>query len=177
MHARCARGFALFEVLVAVLVLAVGVLGGAAAQLASLRTRHASALLSNGVQLAASLAERMRANPAQLHAPDAANPYLQLQYSADEGAPPEPAPCFAAGACASAQLAAFDLAETMQLLQRDFPGGRIRVCRDASATLNWDCSGAASAPIVVKLGWLRRQPDGSWASTPALVMVVEGASP
>jgi type IV pilus assembly protein PilV len=167
----------LLEVLVAILVLSVGILGAAAAQVASLQTRHASALLSNGVQLASTLAERMRANPEQLRAPDDANPYLQLQYDASDGAPPEPAPCFAGAACPSAQMAAFDIAETMQVLHRDFPGGRVRVCRDDATSLAWDCTGAAHAPVVVKLGWLRRQPDGSWRALPAVAMVVEGAAP
>lgn len=177
MQSRCASGFTLVEILVAVLVLAVGILGAGAAQVAALRTRHASALLSDGVALAASLAERMRANSAQMHAPDARNPYLQLQYDAAAGAPPAYPACFAGARCGSAELAAFDMGEAMQALYLGFPGGRLRVCRDAGTRADWACSGGAGAPIVIKLGWLRRQADERWHSTPALTVPVGGAGP
>ena len=79
MRSRLVGGFTLIEVLVAVFVLAVGVLGAVAAQTVALRTRQESALMSRGVQLATSFADRMRANTAQMRLPDGANPYLQLQ--------------------------------------------------------------------------------------------------
>jgi type IV pilus assembly protein PilV len=175
LHRRPNPGFTLPDVLVAILVLSVGILSAAAAQVASLRTRHGSALLSNGVQLASTLADRMRANSAQMRLPDARNPYLQLAYDAAAGAPPATGACFAAQACGSEQLATFDIGETMQALHQGFPGGRVRVCRDGAASMDWDCSGGAQAPIVIKIGWLRRQADGSWHATPALVMVAGGA--
>jgi type IV pilus assembly protein PilV len=84
--------------------------------------------------------------------------------------------CFAAQDCSSAQLAAFDIGETMQALHSGFPGGRVRVCRDSAASQDWTCSGGAQAPVVIKMGWLRRQADGSWRATPALVMAA-GAAP
>ena len=177
MRSRVANGFTLVEVLVAVLVLALGLLGAAAAQVAALRTRHGSALLSNGVQLASSLAERMRANPAVLLAGDAANPYLSLRYdAAADGAPAEADACFGS-VCDSAALAAFDLAEARVALHRGFPGGRVAVCRDAGTGGGWACDGGASAPIVIKLGWLRRQADGRWQVLPSVLLAVEGGPP
>lgn len=173
LQSRIIDGFTLLEVLVAILVLAIGLLGAAGAQVASLRARHGSALLSNGVQLASALADRMRANPAQLRAGDGANPYLRLRYdAAADGAPPEPAACFGAADCGSAQLAAFDIGETRQALYKGFPGGRVAVCRDGLAAGGWECSGGARDPIVVKLGWLRRMADGQWHAPPSVVMVV-----
>lgn len=174
MHPRVPSGFTLPDVLVAILVLSVGILCAAGAQVASQRVRHGSALLSNGVQLASTLADRMRANSAQMQAPDALNPYLQLQYDAAAGPPPATQACFAAQ-CGSAQLAAFDIGDTMLALHGGFPGGRVRVCRDGAASMDWACSGGAQAPVVIKLGWLRRQADGSWRATPALAMVVGSA--
>jgi len=176
-HTRFVNGFTLIEVLVAVLVLVIGILGAAGAQVASLRARHGSALLSNGVQLAGALADRMRANPAHLRGGDGANPYLQLRYdAAADGAPSAGAACFGAQHCDSAQMAAFDLAETRQALYRGFPGGRVAVCRDLlAAGGSWACNDGPGAPIVVKLGWLRRMADGRWQAPPAVVMVVGGA--
>lgn len=163
------------EVLVAILVLAIGIVGAAGAQVAALRARHGSALLSNAVQLASSLAERMRANPAQMQVPDSLNPYLQLDYDVANGAPPAAATCFADASCASAQLAAFDIGEAMAMLERDFPGGHLRVCRDGAAGDDWVCHAGPGAPIVIKVGWLRRQGDGRWVATPAVFMVAAGA--
>ncbi len=160
------RGFSLIEVLVAVFV---GVLGAGATQLAALRTRHESHLMSAAVQLAASLAERMQANAGVMHLPDGDNPYLTLHYDAAEGAPSPPASlCLAGAACNGAQLAALDLFEFKQALHRHFPGGRVRVCRDAqpwngaSHALGWSCAPGA-APVVIKLGWRGKNPDGSAA--------------
>jgi type IV pilus assembly protein PilV len=174
-------GFTLIEVLVAVFVLAVGVLGAVAAQTAALRTRQGSALLSDGVQLAAGLADRMRANSVQMQAPDGANPYLRLRYDAAEGRPaPAPLACHAGAGCSSLELAAFDLAEVRQAVYAGFPGGRISVCRDGggwdaqAGALSWQCAGGAGAPVVIKLGW--RRGDAA-ATVPLVAVMLPGAAP
>jgi type IV pilus assembly protein PilV len=163
-------GFTLVEVLVAVFVLAVGIVGAAATQTLALRTRHQSSLLSAGVQLASTWAGRMRANASQMSLPDAANPYLQLDYDAQsDGAPVAPAAlCFGVAQCDAVQMAAFDLHETERAVHATFPGGRVLVCRDAAAS--WDCAPAAGAPIVIKLGW--RAPGQLGGTVPSIAMVV-----
>jgi type IV pilus assembly protein PilV len=171
-------GFTLIEVLVALFLLAVGIVGAAATQTLALRTRHQSSLLSGGVQLAATLADRMRANAAQMALSDAANPYLQFDYDARiDGAPPAPAAlCFGAAQCDAAQMAAFDLHETALALHAAFPNGRMLVCRDAggwdaaAGALSWDCAPGAGAPIVVKLGW--HAPGQQRNAGPRIAMVV-----
>lgn len=60
---RRARGFSMLEVLLALVVLSVGLLGAAVMLLDSLRT-HGSALLRLGAtQIARDMADRIRANP------------------------------------------------------------------------------------------------------------------
>ena len=179
---RTAGGFTLIEVLVAVLVLAIGVISAAGAQLSALRTRHGSALMSEGVQLASSLADRMRANPAQMRLGADANPYLQWRYDAASGAPTAPPLlCYVAGNCSSEQMAHFDLYDIALALHFGFPGGRVAVCRDAALwdaqrrALSWDCAGGAAAPVVIKLGWRARRADGRPATegdAPAVAIVV-----
>ncbi len=56
------RGAGLIEVMVAVLVLAVGLLGIAGMQLVSLQNNHSAALRSQAVSLAYDVLDRMRAN-------------------------------------------------------------------------------------------------------------------
>jgi type IV pilus assembly protein PilV len=175
----CCRsgGFTLIEVLVAMFVLALGVVGAASTQVASARLRQQAALESEAVQLAASLGARMRVNAARMALADGANPYLQFDYDAAAGAPAAPPlQCFGSADCDPAQLAAYDLFEAARIVYTAFPGGRIAVCRDsggwnaASQTFAWACSGGAGAPVVVKLGW--RMPAG--AETPLVTMVVAG---
>ena len=177
------NGFTLVEVLVAMFVLALGVIGAAATQVSSARLRQQAALESEAVQLAASLAARMRVNTAQMALPDAANPYLQFEYDATDGDPaPPPLHCHGTADCDPAQLAAFDLYDTARIVRRAFPGGRIAVCRDAGGwnaalqAFGWTCAGGANAPVVVKLGWRLPSRPGEVASQapPFITMVVAG---
>jgi type IV pilus assembly protein PilV len=173
---RSVGGFTFIEVLVAVFVLAVGIVGAVATQMVALRTRQQSGLMSDGVQLASALADRMRANAGQMRVPDGANPYLQLRYdaSADGAPPPAPVLCHGGSACSPAELAQFDLYEITHALHSRFPGGRIAVCRDAAVwntergAFGWPCTYTSNAPVVIKLGWRGKEHDGGDALDPAL---------
>nr|WP_315260826.1 type IV pilus modification protein PilV [uncultured Duganella sp.] len=175
------RGYTLLEILIAVLVLALGIIGGAGLQLSALRARHQSVLLSHATQLAASLAERMRANPAQ------SDTYLTLNYDAlAEPSPSVPSALCHGGACDAAQIAFADLYDAKILARQNLPGGRVLVCRDAGlwsgGKLRWDCSGGAGAPLVVKVGWRGKRPDGqpdvdADATHPPGVAIMAGTPP
>lgn len=174
MQAHPTGGFTLIEVLVALFVLAVGVAGTGAAQLAAQRTRQQSALMSEAVQLAASLAARMRVNADLAALPAGSNPYLALDYDAvSEGDPgPPPASCYGASQCNPLRLAAFDLHEAKRAVFASFPGGRVALCRDrapwdsAANRHRWTCTAGADAPLVIKLGWI------GTGDAPGLVAVV-----
>jgi type IV pilus assembly protein PilV len=184
-------GFTIIEVLVAICVLALGLIGATAMQLAALRTRHQSALLSNAVQLASGMADKMRANAGQMRLGDADNPYLNLQYDVlTDGAPAAPAQlCFAPAICSSAQMADADIYELKQQVRASLPGGRLVICRDlslwnrGSKSLDWACNGAAGAPVVIKLGWRGKHPDGSALQdarrpySPGVVLALTGPAP
>ena len=156
-----ADGFTLIEVLVALLLLALGALGAGATMLTARRAGLQSALASHATQLAAQAGESMRANLPAMAAPDAVNPYLQLDYDVLAEGPPATAPSSdcSAGPCDSAALAATDLAALRRALYEQYPLGRIKICRDGAwwdplaEALRWECDGAAGAPVVVKIGW------------------------
>lgn len=170
MHARMklwsVGGFTLLEVLIAVFVLAVGIVGGVSMQLAAMRARHQSSLLAQASMLATGAAERLRANPSQLQLPDGVNPYLSLDYDVLDHPPPAPPAvlCYA-DTCDATQLARFDLYEIKIALRANLPSGRVVICRDAGlwsgGTLLWPCSGGSSAPLVIKVGWRGKHADGT----------------
>ncbi|MES2741766.1 MAG: type IV pilus modification protein PilV [Pseudomonadota bacterium] len=173
MRASGRGGFTLIEVLVAMLLLSLGLISSSAMQSTALRTRQQSALLSNAVQLAAAMAERMRANTLQMAASDAANPYLNVHYDATVDGEPESAPpCFAPANCSSFDLARVDLYDIKRQVAHSMPGGQLVICRDASAwdpaahALRWACDHAAHGPVVIKLGWRAKAAGGARADEP-----------
>jgi type IV pilus assembly protein PilV len=180
---RRIHGFALIEVLVAVVVLAVGVLGAAGMQLVALRVRYESQLLSNAAQMAFAMAERLRANPGQI-----ATAYLSLDYDAHaEPVPAAPGRQCWTGPCDSAAMAEADMYDLKRQIASQMPGGRVRICRDtgmwSSGRLRWPCAGGPAAPVVVKVGWRGKNPDGTAASdvdgdyAPGVALVLAGVEP
>jgi type IV pilus assembly protein PilV len=173
-QARWAGGFTLIEVMVALFVLSVGLVGAAAMQMKARAARHQSALMSDGVQLAHALAEHMRANPVAMAAADGDNPYLQLDYDSSAGAPPPALSCLGAASCSPAAMAAFDLYDISRALYDGFPGARLRVCRDAAPwdagadSYSWECASGSGAPVVIKLGWRGK----TQAFAPAIALVL-----
>jgi type IV pilus assembly protein PilV len=160
------------EVLVALFVVVLGVAGAAAVQTHAVRAAGEAARMSDGTQLAASLAQRMRANPAAMALPDGANPYLS--FDLEPGAAlPAAVSCYGGADCTPAQMAALDLSETASALAGRFPGARMRVCRDdqepdASGLLFWPCRDEPGAPVVIKLSWRGdpRAPDAPMVFLP-----------
>ena len=61
-HLRKQRGFSMIEVLVTVLILAIGLLGLAGLQTTALRSNHSALLRSQATVLAYDIADRLRAN-------------------------------------------------------------------------------------------------------------------
>lgn len=171
-------GFTLVEVLVALFVVAFGVAGATAVQTGAVRMADEAARLSDGLRLAASLAQRMRANPVAMALPDTANPYLQ--FDTDAGAAmPAAVSCYGDADCDPMQMAGFDLGETAALLAGRFPGARLRICRDgqpadADGLPAWPCSGEPGAPVAIKMGW-RGKPGERDA--PAVFLTLGTAAP
>lgn len=176
-----AAGFTLLEVMIAMLVLSLGLVGGIAMQLHAMRTRHESALLSAALQIAAGMAERMRANAAQVPAV-----YLGVDYDAHATPVPAlPEALCRLAPCDSAGIARLDVHDLERQVRAALPAGRARICRDAQpyadGRLRWDCTGGAQDPVVIKVGWRGRRPDGTperdgqGGHAPGVAVVVAGA--
>jgi type IV pilus assembly protein PilV len=131
----------LIESLVALLILALGVLGLAGLQAGTLaQTRHANARAA-AVQMANDLLERMQMNPAVGRAP-LGMPTTSL-YETGWGSIKTPAPDCRSRACNAPELAAHDLAQWKTSWQTQLPGADARVFR----------SRTDPRQIGVMLGW------------------------
>ncbi len=115
-------GFTLIEVLIAVLVLSIGLLGLAALQTSGLGMNHSAYLRSQATILAADMADRMRANRAGLSAYD----------NTGTTAPTAVAGCTSTAGCNSTQLAQDDMAAWAADVAAQLPSGVGIVCPDAS---------------------------------------------
>lgn len=164
-----AAGFTLIEVLIALLVLAIGMVGAACAHIAMARMRHEAALMTMALQIANSASERILNNTRFRHL------YMGFDYDAERDGNPVSAPGCHGTPCSGAALAAFDLAQLRHLVRASFPGGRMVICREHVTSLSdkpgWNCDGGAHSPIVIKIGWIERGPFPAHGSMPALSML------
>jgi len=128
------KGFTLLEVLIAMVILSIGLLGLAGLQAASLRNNQQSYLRSQAVLLANDIAERMRANlPATTTG----------AYDQGAGAPAiAKAACSSTVGCSSADMASNDLNEWNTDVAARLPGGDASICIDSTPN---DGTGAADA--------------------------------
>ncbi len=105
-------GFTLMEVLIAVLILSIGLLGLASLQANGLRSNFSSYARSQAVILANDMADRMRANLTEA----VAGTY-------NVNATVAGAPDCAAAACNTADMASYDIATWYTSLQNTLPQG------------------------------------------------------
>ena len=133
------RGVSLVEVLVAILVTTVGLLGVAALDALALRGHQQSVHLTTAALRARELADRIHANPV-------AAQHGQYVFNATPASPPD---CLAAS-CTPAELAQFDFAEWNTTNALVLPAGSGTISLDAvtgvhTITLTWTDGGEAGA--------------------------------
>ena len=130
-------GFTLIEILIALLVLSIGMLGIAALQAATVQFNHSAYLRSQATSFAYDVVDRMRANRAAA---------INGDYN---GAFATPAPACNTVAAASATVAAADVAAWRNALACRLPSGTGSISVDANGVatvgVRWDDSRAAGA--------------------------------
>jgi type IV pilus assembly protein PilV len=143
------RGVTMLEVLIAILIISVGLLGTAGLQAVSLRASIAANERTTATLLAYDAADRMRANKAGF-ALGAYHNYTATQNTN----------CLAAAGCTPQQLAQHDMWEWNNAITLALPSGMGIVCRDSSAddgTSNASLTTAACDGLgnqyVVKIWW------------------------
>lgn len=119
-------GFTLLEVLVSIMVIAVGLLGMAGLQMQSLRQGQSAYYRSVATQLAYDLSDRMRGNMNGV----LANGYNRTGIGTDYAA--GVSNCNTTTGCVAADLAKNDAYEWQQMVQTLLPGGQAIVCLDST---------------------------------------------
>ena len=137
------QGFALTELLIAVVLLAIGLLGNVALLVAGLQAERNAANLATAATLTADLGERIRANR------DAGPAYA---IDPDEEAPPPPPICGVAAPFAAAARAACDIAEWQQEVDAALPGAHARLTTTP-------VEGTAALLYTITLNWVIRGDD------------------
>lgn len=115
---RRQRGFNLVEVLVALVILAVGLLGIAALYLDSLRTGRTAIYRTQAINLAADMGDRIRSNRT-------AGTGYELGF--DDDAPATVANCESTAGCSADQMAQNDLARWRALAELLLPEGESQI--------------------------------------------------
>ena len=131
-------GFTLMEVLIALLILSIGLLGLASLQTNGLRSNQMASMRTNATLLANDIADRMRANPTGVDAQS----YVIATSDAD---PVIPVGETCEGTtCTAAQMATYDLAQWRGAV-RALPGGTSAIVRTVTGavvthtiTVFWD---------------------------------------
>ena len=153
-----ANGFTLLEVLVALVVLSIGLLGLAGLQVASLRYNHSAYLRSQATLLAYDILDRMRANRQEA---------LSGAYTISLGTlPSAPTSCIGnASNCTPPMLATDDLYQWETELTNTLPGGTGSIS---------DVKVAQSTQFTVTVQWIDHQTPGAPAqSTQQFVLMTE----
>lgn len=130
-------GFTILEILVALVILATGILGMTGLQSKSLYNNHSAQLRTKATALAHEFAERMRAN--RKFALDAAANYQILMGSK----PATPGTNCNTSNCSSNELAIFDKYQWWQAVSGELPVGEGSVAVDidkriATITIQWE---------------------------------------
>lgn len=162
-HCKALRqqGFTLLEILVAVIVLSLGLLGAVGMLTAAARSNREARLQSAAVLLSRDLADRMRANKDEA-LKSAGNSYLTDTTFGTSWTAPAAANCISS-TCTGGAMAAWDIRDWLTRVNAELPGARVVVCYDtapfdAAGVPAWGCAApaaGASGTGYVKIGWTR----------------------
>ena len=152
---RQMKGFTMVEVMVAIIVIAIGLLGIAGLQLLAIRNTTGAGLRTIATQLAYDITDRMRSNEQGV---------VGGFYSTN-AAPSGTGPCYTTG-CTPQQLAALDMQSWLTRVQTLLPAGAAIVCQDstlpeAATSAAPACDNVAGSPWMVKIFWTELNDDVS----------------
>lgn len=139
-------GFTLIEILVTVIILAIGLLGLGSLQVNALRNDHSAFMRTQATMLAYDIADRMRAN-----LPAVAAGFYNPANAATVGS------CNTTAGCTGQQMAQNDLQEWLASIGTYLPAGTAWVCLDSTPNDGTGpgaaaCDGAGTT-LAIKVWW------------------------
>ena len=174
-------GFSLIEVLVAIVVLSLGMLGAVGMQTTALQANKEARSQAVATTFARELAEKMRGNHAvAIQTTAANNPYLfDTTLTGTSSVAAFTANCFTTTTgCSAAEEAAWDVADWQGRVLAALPTPRVKVCFDATpfdsaGKPSWSCSNSGDV-AVLKMSWTRNNTAGTleFASSSGVPVVV-----
>ena len=185
---RRQRGFTLLEILIAVLVLSLGLLGMVGLQTLDIQASRDAQQHSTASQYARELAEMLQTGSAssKLDSTDISPYFLTFDSAINDLATmvPDRIDCVTSVCNAPRDWSQWQMRDWLYRINADLPGTKISVCFDASpydtdGLAQWACTNSGSV-AVIKLGWTRASFHGQAtgeaafdrATTPAIVVPV-----
>jgi type IV pilus assembly protein PilV len=153
---RSSKGFTLIEVLIAVLILSVGLLGVAGTLVTAAHSASSNYLKQQGVQYAYGIVDRMHSNPHAADNPTSSNnPYV---VSLTAPAATIANDCTSAS-CTQAQMAAYDVWQWQTELKNNLPNGL------GSVAVTGGGSDGKTAIVTVTVQWSDQPASSATAAT------------
>lgn len=156
---RPLRGFTLLEILVALVILSIGLLGLAGLHVSSMRGNNGSYLRAQATLIANDIAARMYANAIDVDA----NGYATVNWATICNAPPNPACDDVTAACDTAEITTYDAFVAQCENALALPSGAVNiVCIDSDAgsgTPDGDLCTNGS-PHTITVAWTEMTPTG-----------------
>jgi type IV pilus assembly protein PilV len=156
-HERPERGFTLIEVLVAVVVLSIGLLGVAKLSLGTVQANGSAYMRSQATELVQQIFDDMHANH------DVA---VALGYNIAFGAGAPAGPDCDLVVCSNAQVANFDLARWVAALAAQLPNGQGQI---VTVTAVNPTSGSNETAVIVTVQWNDSVAQWAFGTSTALV--------
>lgn len=164
---RAQGGFSIVEVLVAIIILSVGMLGAVGMQATAMQSNKEARNQAAATTFARELAEKMRGNHtiAIKTDPDE-NPYVfDETLNINDTIPTPTVNCFKDGCPTVKDAATWDVADWQGRVQATLPTPRVKVCFDqtpfdSAGKPQWDCTDDGDI-AVLKMSWTRKNTAGT----------------
>ena len=165
-------GFSILEVLIAIIILSIGMLGAVGMQATALQANKETRNQAIATTFARELAEKMRGNHTVAIRTLAVgvNPYLFDVTLPSTPVVATPATnCFTAGCPLLEDAARWDVADWQSRVQRELPTPKVKVCFDqdpfdSAGKSRWACTDSGDI-AVLKMSWNRKATDGQLVFT------------
>lgn len=174
------RGFTLVEVLVAIVILSIGILGAVGMQVTAIRMNKEVRFQATALSLAKELAEKMRGNKdVAIQTTSAANPYLlSVTLAPSDSVSLSSTNCYTSQCTTALDVAKWDIYDWQLRMRDTLPSPRIVVCMDSdpydsTGQPKWACDGTGTV-ATLKVAWNRANTMGEtdFTSTGTLPMLV-----